>query len=84
MIKTETLPKAIRRGGKGGRYALRRTELDGFAIWLDVVDDEDGAVSVVCMGDLPASAREDFDTYVDEVEEETRILMAEARAEFGF
>ena len=84
MPKTETLPKPLRSGGARGQYKLRQTPLDGYAIWLDVVDDEDGAVSVVCMGDLPASAIDDFDTYVDEVEEEARILLAEARVEFGF
>jgi hypothetical protein len=84
MTKTETLPKPLRSGGARGQYKLRRTPLDGFAIWLDAVDEEDGAVSVVCMGDLPASAVDDFETYVDEVEEETRILMESARVEFGF
>lgn len=56
-----------------GGYSLRRApwQTIGYSLWLDV----DGESTLVT-DDLPASAIEDFDVYVDEAEEEMRVLAA--------
>jgi len=78
------LNRPIRRRGS---YTLRRAPWQHVAlsIWLDYTDDDDGlGRAMLIRDDLPASAVDDFDTYMDEIDEETRVLVADARAEFGF
>lgn len=77
------LNRAVRRRGN---YTLRRAPWQhaALSIWLDYTDDDDGLHrSMLIMDDLPASAVDDFETYLDEIDEETRCLVADARAEFG-
>lgn len=86
MPKTSDLPPVVRRSG---HYVLRRESghEHGYGLWVDSPDDSGDQFaghSQLVNGDLPDTAREDFDTYVDNAEEEMRVLMAEAREEFGF
>lgn len=72
---------------KRGNYHLRRApwQHNALSIWLHYTDEDDGAKrAMLVRDDLPPSAVDDFDTYMDEVDEESRCLLADARAEFGF
>lgn len=82
--RTLGLPKATRRDGK---YAMRRHEGDGYVMWVDIPDtkanrefDLGGTSYIVGHVSDPAN----FEAAVDAAEEEARVLMAEAAAEFGF
>lgn len=75
---TADLPRCIRRSG---HYSLRRSG-DIYAVWLDYTDDEndvgDGGGKVkrsMFMGDLVHA--ENFESAVDDLEEEARYLAAE-------
>lgn len=65
------------KGISGTTYRLHDVEGYGHSLWIGAGDD-----AVCVLGDLPPTAREDFETYVDEADEELRVEMAQLRAEF--
>lgn len=80
---TADLPRARRRDGK---YALRRHPDDGHVLWVDVADTKANrefgvAGTSYVVGHVMDP--ENFEYAVDEAEEESRVLMAQAREEFG-
>lgn len=79
LYRTDALAEPVRRGQK---YVLRPApwEERGLSLW---VDGQDGRSQLV-MDDLPASALHDFETYCDQADEEMRILLEQARQEFGW
>ena len=82
--RTADLPRATRRDGK---YAMRRIEGEGFVMFVDVPDTkanrefEIGGTSYV-VGHVMDP--ENFHAAVYEAQEEARILIEQAREEFGF
>lgn len=72
------------KGTSGTRYYLHRLPHSdrGWALYIRYTED---GVNRSCLvtDDLPETAVEDFDYYVDREDEETRILRALAAEEFG-
>lgn len=70
----------------GTTYHLHRAPWQigttGTSLWLHYTEDGEKRAMLI-QDDLPESAIQDIDTYADRADEETRILMAEARSEFG-
>lgn len=75
--QTTNLPRARRRDGK---YALRRHEGEGHVLWVDITKGEMKGISYQ-VGHVMDP--ENFEYAVDVAEEESRVLMAQAAAEFG-
>ena len=75
---TSELPRAIK---ASGHYKLRRDGVHGLVIFLDYKDEEGAKRSMVVREDIWHA--EDFLTHVDDLEEEMRIMVHAARAEFG-
>lgn len=76
-LPIQTMEGVLRRGG----YVLRDTDYagcTGLSLWLDY----DGE-STLITEDLPRTAVEDFDYYVDCAVEEINSLYRQAREEFG-
>lgn len=63
----------------GIRYHLHNEPGVGWSLWIG----DEPSERVCIEGDLPATAREDIVAYADRADEETRVLLAEAAAEFG-
>lgn len=76
---TYLLPRHIKRSG---HYMLRK--VDGtLKIYLDYKDGE-GVQRSMLVQDDGIYHVEDFATHVDNLQEEARCMMADARKEFGF
>lgn len=76
---TAELPRALK---AEGNYKLRRDGVHGLTIYMDYTDEDGAKRSMVVRESI--SHAEDFLTHVDDLEEEMRIMRADAAREFGF